>query len=132
MNTKNFLLIAFLQWVFFTALKICYFNYDIFTNGGVEAIAFWTATAIVAAAMVRRLGVINYMEAVFVMIVWSVGDAFSDLLITSLITGLDIFSDVSYWASLGVMNVVIFLVHKKRHIQVRHEFHAQAHGHKKH
>ena len=93
---------------------------------------FWMATIVITAALIRRVGVMNFMEAFFIMVVWTVGDAFSDLLITSLITGLEIFSNSNYWIGLAIMDVIIFLVHKKRHVYVRHELHAKAHGHGDH
>ena len=132
MSAHKFLILSFLQWVLFILLKTWVFHYKIFSTSGMEGIVFWSATIVITAALVRRLGVINYMEAIFIMFLWTIADAFSDLVITSVITGLDIFSNPNYWYGLGIMNVVIFLVHKKRHVHVRNELHAKSHGHAPH
>ena len=128
MTAKKFYFYSFLQWVIFTALKLWFFKYEIFSNPGVQQTVFWIITGVIAVAIIRRVGILNYMEVLFAMVFWTAGDAFLDLLITSSFTGSEIFSRVDYWAGFLVMDVAIFIFHKKRHVHVRHELRAKAHA----
>jgi hypothetical protein len=130
MTGKKFLLYWFLYLVIFTSLKVWFFNYEIFSNFGVQEIVFWALSAVIGAALVRRLGIINYLESFFTMLVWILSGAFFDLLITAAIAGLGIFFQPAYWGGFISMSLAIFLFHKKRHIHVRHELHSHGHGHK--
>ena len=121
MTFKKLLLLTLLQWLVFCLLKIWLFNNDIFANPGVQQLFFWTIIAVVSAAFVRRLGVINLFECVFLQMLWVGLDLLLDLLITSLYTGLRIFSDWVYWAGYGIMVLAVFFAHKKRHVHIRRE-----------
>ncbi|MBI5530180.1 MAG: hypothetical protein HY918_01635 [Candidatus Doudnabacteria bacterium] len=129
MTIRKFLLFGFLQWLILTAVKLWFFNHQIFSNSGWQEIAYWVLTAAVVAALSRRFGVLNYLEAFFLATVWSLGDALMDLLITSIYTGLGIFYTRAYWFGFLFLALGIILFHKKRHIHVRHELHAKHHGH---
>ena len=130
MTGKKFLFYWFLDAALFVVLKICLFHYDIFSNFGLQQTIFWILSAVLGAALVRRFGVINYLESLFVIIVWTLSGIFLDLLITSAYTGLAIFYLPAYWAGFIAMDISILLTHKKRHIHVRHELHAREHGQK--
>jgi len=119
MTIKNLFLYSFLQWIFFSLLKIWVFNYEILSNAGWQNILFWLLSAVIAAAVVRRFGIINYLEAMFLIIVWILGDLLLDLMILSIYTGLGIFSSIEYWVGFGILALSVFLFHKKRHIHVR-------------
>jgi hypothetical protein len=132
MTVKRFLLFTPLQWVIFVFIKVWVFNNVIFENQGLEQIFFWLLTAAVTAAIVRRLGIMNYLEAIFLIIVWTLSALPVDLVFTASYTGLSIFSDYPYWVGLLFMDLAIFIFHKKRHVQIRREHAAHRAAHKAH
>ena len=130
MSLKKFLFFLFLQLAAVTGLKIWFFASEIFANPGLQEIIFWLLMAVASVAIVRRLGVINYLEAIFTAVVWTLAGLFVDLIITTNYTGLTIFLSVKYWIGFGVMAVGMFMFHKKRHVHIRHELRAKEHGQK--
>lgn len=128
MTLTRFILITFFQWFFLLALKLGYFKFGwLGPVGGVGDYAYFLLAMVIAAALVRRLGVINFLEAIMVMILWFAMDALLDLLFTAFILGLAMFGWWQLWAGYFFMLFAIFFFHKKRHIHIRHE---QAHhGH---
>ena len=119
MTIKNLFLYSFLQWVFFSLLKLWFFNYEILSNSGWQNILYWLLAAVIAAAMVRRFGVIYFLEAIFLIIVWTLGDLLLDLMLLSIYTGLGIFSKMEYWVGFFIFALAVLFFHKKRHIHVR-------------
>jgi hypothetical protein len=128
MTFKKIFLLAFILWAFLVLLKVWFFNHTIFENPGTQQIVFWIIVAIVTAALIRRLGVMHYIECFFVSGVWVFTTLLADLFITSQVTSYNIFSKVSYWVSFFVIAFSAFLFHKKRHVQIRKE-QAAHHGH---
>lgn len=105
-----------LKFIFFTA-----FNYqDIYWE-----FLYWAACAVIAAALVRRLGVINFLEAIFAAGFWFVGDLFLDFFIILPLSGLSIFRTPALWGGYLTMVLFVFFMHKKRHVHLR----KQLHGH---
>ncbi len=129
MTMKNLFLYSFLQWVFFSILKYLFFNYQILSNSGWQNILFWLLAAAISAAFARRFGVINFLEAIFLIIIWTLGDLLLDLMLLSIYTGLGIFSKVEYWVGFFVFGLSILFFHKKRHIHVRKLLAHSHHGH---
>lgn len=129
MTGKKFLLYSFLQLIIFTLLKIWFFNSQIFANSGIQQIAFWAVLVVISAALIRRMGIMNYLESFFTIIVWFLAGMLLDLIITSAYTGLGIFYRKDYWAGFLVMAIAVFLFHKKRHVYLRHDIHAGHGGH---
>lgn len=128
MTSKKLALYTLYQFVILALLKVWFFNTVIFSNAGIQQIVFWIIVIIIGAALVRRFEVINFFESFFIIFIWVVGDAFFDLLITSRFTGLSIFAGQEYWVGAFFLGLSVFLFHKKRHLQVRHELHAKAHA----
>lgn len=126
MTFRKFFVLTFFQWLFFLGLKILYFKWEVFGNSLVSDSVYFFLIAVVAAAMVRRFGIINYLEGLFVMIFWFLVDACLDLLITAFILGLGMFLKWQLWVGYFVMMLVVLAFHKKRHVQIRHE---QKHHH---
>ena len=88
---------------------------------------------VIAMACARRLGVINFLEAMLATIIWVIGLLVGDFLFTQMVLGKEIFQHVVLWAGYVVAAVAIFLFHKKRHIQIRRELAAHhAHSHEVH
>lgn len=126
MTVTKLIFFSFLQWVFYTLLKVWFFRFwspEYFFH----SLLYWLVVAVIAAALVRRIGVINYLESFFLVIVWLLSGLLMDLLVTAIFTGLQMFGRVEYWVGYFVMFVAIVLFHKKRHIQVRKELHAKHH-----
>lgn len=125
MTPKKFLSFFFIQWLLLALLKAAHFKFEIFANAGVQQIAFWIVTGLVMAAIVRRFGPITFLESFLVMFVWSFGGLLLDLLLLSPFTGLSMFTSSAYWTAFFIMNIAIFVLHKKNHIYVRNELHKQ-------
>lgn len=125
MTFGKFFGLGFVLAVILSALKIFYVQ--IF-NDQSQAVqyAFWLVVILVTIACVRRLGVINYLEAFLVCGFWFIGVLFFDFLITSQILDFSIFARLDIWIGHAIMLLSIFLFHKKRHVKIRKE-HA-AHG----
>ena len=125
MTASKFFVYSFLQWVLLTLVKVAYFNGHLIS--GEPGIYFYFAlTAIVTTAMVRRLGILNLLEALLIAILWFFGDLLSDAIITVYFTGSQIFSIRALWFGYLIMIIFIFVFHKKRHIHVRKELHEKA------
>ena len=126
MTLTRFVLLTFFQWFFFLILRLGYFKFAWFAGlGAVGDYVYFLLIAAIAAALVRRLGVINFLEAIMVLVLWFVLDALLDLLVTAFALGLGMFARWQLWAGYFFMMFAIFFFHKKRHIHVRHE---QAHS----
>lgn len=85
----------------------------------------WAASFAGAAFLARRLGVINYLEAIYVDLLWLFLAIFTDWLITLKLLGLGLFeSRWPRWSYL-FLAVGIFFFHQKRHVQIRKELAAK-------
>ncbi len=129
MSIKQLFFYSFLQWLCMTLLKVWFFNNQVLSNPGLQSLVFWLLSAVLGAAIVRRLGILNYLEVFFIVIVWFLVDLFFDLIITSAYTGYKIFTSSDFWIVYLVLGLSVIFLHKKRHIQVRKEQHAHRHGH---
>jgi hypothetical protein len=125
MTIKSFFIFSFLQWLLFLGLKVLFFNHVFFANANVQYLVFWLCAAVLSAAMVRRLGVLNFLEAFFIVLAWVLGDLFLDLLITSAVVGVYIFQKWQFWMAYLFYVIFILFAHKKRHILIRHELRAR-------
>jgi hypothetical protein len=110
------------------AVKVLFFKILNLTGDSLEYI-FWLVLAVTAVALVRRLGVINYLEAAFVAIMWFLSNLFFDLLITIQILGVGLLSKWQLWIGYIILMLAIFFFHKKRHVEIRKEQAAHHHGH---
>lgn len=119
MTQKSFWLYALLQFVILTLLKIWFFAHQVFANPGIQATAFWLLCALLGIALIRRIGIINYFEAMYVILIWVVGDLLIDLIVTSNYTGTSIFSSSVYWSGIVALAAGSFFLHKKRHVAIR-------------
>jgi hypothetical protein len=133
MTGKKFLLYILLNWLLLALLKVWFFNNQIFSSPGLQEIAFWIITPIISIALVRRFGLLSFLEALFIMFTWSVFIVVFDLLFTSNYIGVSSLYGRDYIFGLVIMNAGIFIFHKKRHLAVRQELHdrdhALKHGH---
>lgn len=65
----------------------------------------------------RRLGTINYLEAILVIGVWLI----ISLMVNYFLLGTSVFATGYFWISYAVMALAIFISHKKRHVEIRRE-----------
>ena len=128
MTSKKLYSYFLVQYVILALFKLWFFNNVIFPNAGFQQIVFWIIAAITGAALVRRFGIINFFESFFIIFVWILGDIILDALITRRFIAVPIFSTVEYWFGLLILGLSVFLFHKKKHIQVRHDLAAKAHA----
>ena len=129
MTLKCLFFYSFVQWLALLLLKIWFFNNAVLANPGWQSILLWLLAAVVSTAVVRRFGIINYLEAIFIIIAWVLGDLFLDLVVTTRYVGMEIFSRIDFWAIYFILALAVFLLHKKRHVQVRKLLQHSHHGH---
>ncbi len=82
-------------------------------------ILYYVVLAAVCIAIVRRLGALNYFEAILLTIIWLVLNILLDLLITQAIINKGVFGNGHFWISYLVMPIVLFIFHKKVHVEAR-------------
>ena len=121
MTAKRFLVLAFVVVLCLGIIKL------LFTNFLADTSAFYylelVLIALVSMAASRRLGTINYLEALLAIGMWWLFALVFDFFITSAFVGFEIFRDGHFWIGYLVMGLAVFFFHKKRHIKLRHELH---------
>jgi len=128
MTAKKFFLFLILQLLLLLGIKLLFFKAFGITDVFMEY-AYWALIAVVVVAMARRLGVMNYLEAIFVAVTWFLANLFFDLIITGALLGYSMFTRWQLWVGYLIMMLSIFVFHKKRHVQIRKEQAAHHHGH---
>jgi hypothetical protein len=104
-----------LLFIFTKVIFLHYLNMD----SVVIVVAYFVAIVIVTVAVVRRMGVLNYVEAFFLCLLWILVTLALDFLITATLISRDFFSLWNYWLSYLVFVIALILFHKKLHLQVR-------------
>ncbi len=79
----------------------------------------WLLVAVWAIAFTRRLGVLNYLESIMVLIVWVVTSLILDYIILGTLLGNDVYRHLYLWISYLIIVIAVFLFHKKRHVEIR-------------
>jgi hypothetical protein len=105
-------------------LKVVFFNTFDITNWLVISIFFVLVTAFTI-AYTRRLGTINYAESITISVVWLFAILVGDGLVTGPLIGYTRFQEWPFWLSYFLIPVVIFIFHKKRHVEVRKKLKAK-------
>lgn len=121
MTFRKFIFFTVLQWILLLVLKAMYFKWETFGNVWTSDLAYFVLAVVVATALVRRFGVINYLEAIFVMFFWFLTDILLDFFVVMPILGSSMFSKWQFWAGHFVIMFSIFSFHKKRHLHIRKE-----------
>jgi hypothetical protein len=75
----------------------------------------------IATACIRRLGVINYLEAFFIGSFWFIGMLLFDLVVLTVIFKISTFNQLLYWVSTIIILLTFFQAHKKRHVDIRRQ-----------
>lgn len=126
MTFGKFFGFAFLLWLFLAAVKV-FFVKMLGLDGGFTEYAYWFFIAIFSIALSRRLGHINFLEAMLVAGFWFLISLVLDFLVTSPLAGSLILSRWQVWVGYLVMALSIFFFHKKRHVHVREQQAAHHH-----
>ena len=85
----------------------------------------WLVLAVVTIAIVRRLGVLNYLEAFFVSAMWLVITSLVDLLILGTITQYEVYRQAYFTLTYVILIVAVIVFHKKAHVHIRRAFKAK-------
>jgi hypothetical protein len=125
MTFKKFVFYGLLLWLLLAVTKYIFISYFDTESFLIES-SFGFFVVIFSMAMSRRLGVINFLEAMLVAFVWFVMAILLDFLILTHFIDFAFFSKWFIWLSYLLSILAIFFFHKKRHIEIRKE---QAHHH---
>lgn len=125
MTFKKFIGFGILLWLFLAVIKVAFLKVFSLTNPYYEYV-FWLLLVIFTISLSRRLGHINFLEAMLVAVFWFLVNLILDFIITSPFVGFLILGRWQVWVGYALMMLAIFFFHKKRHIQIRHE---QEHHH---
>ena len=130
MTPGKLALYFFVQWLILALLKVWLLSgQPVLSNSGLQMLLFWFLACIVAVAVVRRFGILNFLEVFFLAIVWTIGYSVLDLIFTTPFTGLKLFFRIDYWAAYVLIAAAIVLFHKKRHVAIRKGLHVPSAHH---
>ncbi len=107
MSPKKFFAYFFLQWGLLTLVKVIHLNGHLL-QGQFGFFSYLILTGVVAAAVVRRQGVMNYLEAGMVSVSWLVVDLFLDYILANQFLPSLIFSHIQVWIACGIIVLSIF------------------------
>ncbi len=128
MTIKKFIFFFFVQAALLVFVKAVFFGNPGFVSSSLDWVLYMVVTAVVASAIVRRLGFINFLEAIFTAGLWTIADFIFDLAVTVRFTGTQFISEKFYWIGFAVLIAIVLTTHKKRHVLIRKEQRAE-HGH---
>lgn len=123
MTGKKLLLFTFIQWIIIAVIKYFFFNHSIFSEAGLQELVYWVILGVVATAVIRRFGILTYLEVVFIIFLWTIFNLLFDLLWVSPFIGTNSLASLQYWVGVGIVGICAFLFHKIRHIHRRHNAH---------
>ena len=83
------------------------------------SLLFGLLILVLTVACTRRLGVINYLEAMLAAGFWLIMILLADLIVTGPLVGYSIFKTLLLWLSYLLVIITVLLFHKKRHIDIR-------------
>lgn len=120
MTFKRFFLFGTLLWLFLAALKFVFLkNLDLVSPQ--HYLTYYILIFIFSIAFARRVGVINYLEAIFIAITWFIGITVLDYFVLYNVLGITWFDIWQVWLGGGVMGAAIFFFHRKRHVEIRRQ-----------
>jgi len=127
MTFAKFFGLGFTLAVLAAAAKILFLNV-LNPESGAVLYGFWFFMVLFTVACVRRLGVIQYLEASLVIITWFGIIMVVDLIVVAPVAGIRVFTTLNIWIANLIILASIWLFHKKRHVQIRKE-HAKHSAH---
>ncbi len=128
MTFKKVIAFGLILWVLLAVLKYLFLEFPNFGDKLIQLV-FELLVVAFSTTVVRRLAVLNFLEAMFIGALWALLVLILDLLITRPLVSLPLFDRWQVWSSYGVLAFSVFFFHKKRHIQIRKQMEASGHGH---
>ncbi len=118
MTIASLLIGTFASQVIFVLLKI-FFIRSLNLDSAVIMGLFFTALVVATIAIVRRMGILNYIESIFLAIVWLITSLIVDAAVTAQVVGYDIYKTWYFWMTYLAIILALMIFHKKLHVQVR-------------
>ena len=118
MNIASLVIGTIVSEVLFVLTKVIFINYLDIDNLVVK-ILFFVVLIMITTAVIRRMGVINYLECFFTAIVWLIIMILVDMAITSALIGREMYHHVYFWLSYLAVVLSVILFHKALHVEVR-------------
>lgn len=118
MTVASLLLGTIISQILFILTKV-FFMGSMNLESWVVVLIFYIALALETIAVVRRMGVLNYIESLFLVGVWVITTLIADFLITANWVGRDIYGSWQYWFTHVVIILALLIFHKKLHVEVR-------------
>ncbi len=118
MNIASLVIGTIVSEVLFVLTKVIFINYLDIDNLVVK-ILFFVVLIMITTAVIRRMGVINYLECFFTAIVWLIIMILVDMAVTSVLIGREMYHHVYFWLSYLAVVLSVILFHKALHVEVR-------------
>lgn len=118
MHFGKITIFGIILWVFLIAEKYLFFEILAFSAVW-QAWVYYILIFIFVRIISRRLGVINFLEAIFVSLVWLLIVLILDSFIAKQFLSEEIFQSSNYWWTYLSIFIAVFFLHKKRHIYIR-------------
>src|SRR3954468_12773705 len=118
MTIAKFLTGLVISQILFVITKVIFIQYLNIDSSFVIGL-MWVVLSVIAIAIVRRMGVLNYFESFFIAFMWTLASLILDFLITTHVTGTDVYKTWYFWLTYLLIILVIILFHKKVHVQIR-------------
>jgi hypothetical protein len=118
MTIASLLLGTIASQILFVLVKVFFIGSLDLENIVVKGI-YYFALVIITIAVVRRMGILNYVESFFLCAVWLITSLFVDYVVTAHFVGWDIYKTWLYWITLLVIILSVLFFHKALHVQVR-------------
>jgi hypothetical protein len=106
--------------ILFVLTKILFIN-SLNLESLMVMVGFYLILIVETIAVVRRMGVLNYFESIFLIAVWLITSILVDLVITTSYTGRDVYGTLYFWMTYLAIGLAILVFHKKLHVEVRRE-----------
>ena len=126
MDIKSLVVGTFISQVLIVFTKVIFLNYLNLENAIISGL-FFVLLAVISIAIVRRMGILNLFELIFLLGVWFTISLVVDLLITSSFTGREVYAHLSFWATYLVILLAVFVFHKKSFKNFPHKYRPTSH-----
>ena len=120
MNFKRVLILGLVAWLLLLGGKILFLQYFGLASTW-QVWAYYILILLLMRVLSRALGVLNFLEAQFVGILWALLILLLDSVVAKRFLSDEIFRGAHYWWSYFAVFAGVFFMHKKRHIHIRKE-----------
>lgn len=101
-----------------TTLKLIFYRF-LNTESIIILLVVYLLLMVLTIASVRRVGIINYLESIVVIVFWLGFGLIFDIFAIGLGYGLEPYTHITFWLMYPLLVLTIFLFHKKRHVDIR-------------